>query len=383
MNPLLSLPKLELDSLHRRVNEDAECYRARIYAHLNREFEEIISCVMSILHSYDLEFVEMKQVHAIELRRALIERHCLPYLLTHRALFGEEPVDCRILSACVAGHTLALTQLDYHLDGAAPSPANEATAVPVPVASAVSYAVRMIYAAGSIASNSGKVGRLFSEAFDPISGFVISRMHADWVSRFNIEDLQAEPSLSLKRYLEEPSSRLNGSGYWELMVRAAYIANSQREVPQNLVVYAQSLRRLRQIVDETADIEEDLRSGLITLPTLLAMARDKEDRVRNCIRSAWLDQAYQGRENILSDARSEILSNDTGHELEMLCGETASRAITSARNVAGPTSAALEVLVWLKLAKFEVLAKDRFRYAASVSDQRSFQAVSNLLADAI
>lgn len=349
----LELPELDLEQLVRPPAEGPDEYRRRVFAYLGGEYAEVIRCVLSILADADPEFAEMERVHQIELRPSLLERHSLPYLLTHQALFGGRPLDCRTLAACLAGHTLALTHLDYHLDGSLPAPGSEATAVPVPPASAVSYAVRMIYKAGSIAAGTGTLDRLFADAFEPVSGFVISRMHADWVSRFDLRLLDADPHSAMRAYLQEPTSRLRGSGYWELMVRAAFITQSSAGLPHDLLRYSDALRRLRQVVDETADVDEDLRAGLITLPVIVAMLGD-DGRIRETIRCAWRTRGPDGMlDRLPAHLCPAIRSAATISRLRAISADFADEAIAAARSVAGPASRALETLVLLKAAKLE------------------------------
>jgi hypothetical protein len=58
---------------------------------------------------------------------------------------------------------------------------------------------------------------LFADALDPVSGFVIERMHEDWSERYSPVGLEA-PADPLREYLESPTSRLLGSGYREARI---------------------------------------------------------------------------------------------------------------------------------------------------------------------
>jgi hypothetical protein len=180
-----------------------------------------------------------------------------------------------------------LSQLDYHLDGAAPAPAaTGATARKVDMATAVAYAVRVIYAAGRLADELPGGGRLFRDVFDPVSGFVVSRMHRDHTERYS-QALLDTAHRDLDEYLTSDNSRLCASGYWEVMVRGPF-AGRALTPPEELISVVRRLRTLRQAVDEIADFREDIGAGLITTPLLFALEGNPDpDRTRSLIRRLW------------------------------------------------------------------------------------------------
>jgi hypothetical protein len=228
----------------------------------------------------------MQAVHDSQLRPELLFRHALPYWVTEDAYFPRDPSAPEPLTALLAGHTLALTHLDYHLDGSSPDPNAAATAVKLDAGTAVAYAVRMIYGAGAIAGKDA--GRVFADVFNPVSSFVTLRMHEDWLERYSRKYLKGMPT-RLNTYLTTDESRLMASGYWEVMVRGAFAAHTGTPA-SDMMAIVRNLRRLRQLVDEIADFADDLRAGLVTAPTLFAATNGDATKLEQTIDSFWTTQ---------------------------------------------------------------------------------------------
>lgn len=141
---------------------------------------------------------------------------------------------------------------------------------------AAAYAVRLVYRGSFHAARLAYGDRIFTEVIEPFSGFVIERMYQDWNERFRPFSVELAPSM-VDDYLQSSNSRLLGSGYWEVMIRSAWIAAfPDSAVPETLITFSSHIRRLRQLVDELDDISDDLASGLLTLPILLCIQHDQE-----------------------------------------------------------------------------------------------------------
>lgn len=322
-------------------------YRDQTYGVLYDIFEPEIDEVMSILASRDLVFPAMNSVHLLQLRRPLIARHCLPFLLTHYAFFPSEKPKIDVLAACISAHTLALTHLDYHLDGAAPAEDNEVSAVKVPASSAVSYAVRMVYEAGSIVESPEDLKILFDTVFRPVSGFVVSRMHEDWLARTT--PIENEIHCSVEEYLISDRSRILTSGYWEVMIRAAFIGRDI-EIPDDIISFCRSLRVLRQLVDELFDIEEDTYAGVVTLPGLVAQEIHPE-------MSETIDLLCRGE--LGDDDVSRLVSLLRSKEITEICSEKIMSCYREGTFMLASISSEkrhlLQLLLDLKIAKFDIL----------------------------
>jgi hypothetical protein len=267
------------------AGRDGREFRRATFESLATRYRSHVLAAIELLRELRFTFPAIEKAHAEQLRSDLIFRHALPFCVTEDAYFGLSAESDRVLAAVLACHTLALTQLDYHLDGSFPDSRATATAAGLTPATAVAYALRMVYAVPRLLPEPGLVGRLFADAFEPVSGFVIERMHEDWSERYTAVGLEL-PAERLREYLESQTSRLLGSGYWEVMVRGAFSGHGAVP-PDALIEVVRELRRLRQVVDEVADFEEDLRAGLVTLPLLFALIEGDGGALREMVLGLW------------------------------------------------------------------------------------------------
>jgi hypothetical protein len=269
--------------------QDGRGFRREAFEEYAAKYGSYISGAISILQQMQFELPRVGVSHAEQMRPELLFRHSIPFCVTEETFFQARDISSSYLAALLAGHTLALTNLDYHLDGVGPADNASATAKKIDLVSGTTYALRMVYAAGRLLSETGNADRIFRDVFDPISGFVILRMYEDWAERYS-EDLLAHPEERLTEYLHSPTSRILASGYWELMVKGSFASHGVAAPPE-LISVLRSLRKLRQIVDEIADLDEDIRTGLITLPILYALRQDgARGQVGEAIRVLWRHQ---------------------------------------------------------------------------------------------
>lgn len=320
---------------------NSEEFRARTIDLFRQKYGPSFNRVLKNLHRQSFFFDSIDEAHRIQLRPDLLFRQCMPYFATWRAYGCGRPLDEDVLKCMLMAHTLTLTHLDYHLDGASPDQRNTATAVKMSAESAVSYAVRLAYRSSSELAALPTGSRLLREVVDPVSGFVVERMHEDWTGRYSIPD-SCDLDHLISSYLESPNSRLLGSGYWEVMIVAGHIScRPEARVPNKLIAFSRSLRRLRQLVDELDDWREDLESGLLTLPTLLRMRRDpvfEED-----LRRAWRSGSY------FENCSLDPISDDVAEEMGRLIEREGRRAKVCLAGVGNNEE--LMALVEMKLAK--------------------------------
>lgn len=314
-----------------------------------------------------MEFPALAKAHSEQLRPELIFRHALPFCIAEDAFFGLRPSSPRVLAALLAGHTLALTHLDYHLDGARPDPDAPATARKMAAATAVAYSIRMVYAAGRIADGLPR-GNLFADVLDPVSGFVVLRMHEDWQERYTLDVLD-NPAHHLRQYLGSRTSRLLGSGYWEVMVRGAFASHSV-EPSRQLIAIVRSLRKLRQIVDEVADFREDVRAGLATTPLLFALADQSAGaETAGLLRSLWTRQANGAPlpETGLTELRNAVIAAD-GFDRSFRLADSAWMAwVSRCERLLGTRADGFVALLDLKRAKLAELANTQWQNPTTYS----------------
>jgi hypothetical protein len=318
---------------------------------------------LEILNSLKFEFPEITKAHAEQLRPDLIFRHSLPFCITEDSFFEPDSSSGRVLAALLAGHTLALTHLDYHLDGSSPNPYSEATARKMSAAIAAVYSARMIYESGKILSAIGGIDWLFRDVLEPVSGFVVLRMHKDWSERYS-EVLLKGTSEQLEEYLYSPMSRLLGSGYWEVMVRGSFASHSSSP-PGPLLQSIQQLRKLRQIVDDIADFDEDLRAGLVTTPLLFALQNSQHrERLSDAVRSLWHSReigAADSTDAMVAEVRSLVTSSAGFDESSRLANTIWEDGAALCERHLGRHATGYVALLDLKRAKLEQLAGANWR----------------------
>lgn len=338
---------LERFRYSRGDQESAEAFDSRAIAEMSELFGRPIDSALETLGDVEFGFDSLDSMHHMQLRRALLERHSFPFLLTHETYFGKSEVDVNVLSACLAAHTLALTQLDYHMDGSLPDKYVPHTAVASSIETSSTYAVRMAYFAGELAGRSGVSDRLFAEVISPISGFVVARMHEDWHVR---TQEPASQWCDIDEYISSPHSRLMASGYWEVMCRAPFVANGA-EWPDALDRFVQVLRRLRQVADEAEDLAEDVRAGFVTLPMLIANS-STSGRLRPLVEEYWVTRSS----HLLNQILKLVRSGGVGSSLSDIAGRLLTGLPSDdwiGMSAPTPDGLPLVVLVELKIAALE------------------------------
>lgn len=365
-NFMISLPPAPLQASLFDADESGSTYRQRTFGELGKRYRPHIDSAIELLRA-DFEYDSLSDINRVQLRRGLIQRQALPFLIGLDALAPNRDFDVRILAGCIGAHTLALTQLDYHLDGALPSRESSATAVWVSDISAVSYAVREIYRASAIMASSSVAPRIFKEVLDPISGFVIARMHEDWLYRYNIEELdRLESSAAVDQILHSDRSRMLASGYWEVMLRAAFICARPRDpIPDALQDLSKALRRIRQLVDELDDLADDLASGLVTLPLALAVNERTDGWLLSSVRRLWTSPKPTNRA-AAEGLANMVLTPSVLDALAATYAELDAAFRTSCASLQPEVVGVLEILVDIKRAKFvDLLAIHGRRLRAS------------------
>jgi hypothetical protein len=252
--------------------------RQAIIRELEAKFRPFTDALGKELRAWEFSFPEQRSAHLLHLDQQLVVRHALPYCLTEEALFDLDDGDVKFFAAVILLHSLALTRIDDYYDG------GNQSADPLTVDS-IAYSLSATHeAAISLirqAPNAKELANMLS-----ITNFVHARMYKDHTERYRSEFLD-RPNQRLKAYLHSPKSRLLGSGYWEVMARASFAQRGER-FPGYLHGIDIKLRKFRQIIDELADVEEDLRGGLVTLPVLHLLANHPQaQQIRHSIADNW------------------------------------------------------------------------------------------------
>jgi hypothetical protein len=344
---------------------DGRDFRLESFAALADRYRPVVHDALALLQAVEFEFPALTKAHVEQLRPDLLFRQSLPFCVTEETFFALDGSSSPVLAALFAGHTLALTHLDYHLDGSTPDPSATATALKMEPTTAVAYSVRVMLTAARILDEVANGQRLFQHAFDPVSGFVLARMHQDWLERYDPAQL-SDAAARLGEYLNSPTSRLMGSGYWELMIRGSFVRHGARCTP-GIDVLAATLRKLRQAVDEIADFDEDLRAGLATTPLLFALAGlpgAAASVLAEAVRSAWSSNDGAGggfRDAAVAECR-KLVCEAGGFERAAEFADGLWRSgVAHCERTWGPAADGYLLLLDLKRAKLQELRSSGWR----------------------
>lgn len=274
------------------------------------------------LREWRFHFVEQQHAHHRHIDERLIVRHALPYCITEETFFGLNEDDVDFLAAVMLLHSLALTKIDDYYDGGNQTKGGELQV------DAIAYSLSATHEAMTqlvaVAPNGLELARMLD-----VTNFVHSRMYKDYTERYRPEYLDA-PQSRLDTYLHSPTSRLLGSGYWEVMARAAFVQRGMA-FPEYLRQLDHKLRKLRQLVDELADVEEDIRGGLVTLPILHALVNHiNPGEVQREIMCIWQGGNTRRLRELLVEAqtaewvreKAQLLHAESMRELDATIGRT-------------------------------------------------------------
>jgi hypothetical protein len=134
--------------------------------------------------------------------------------------------------------------------------------------------------------NSGCAAGRSVDIVSSVFAEVMEIMFEDYRSRFNIHDLTV-PDKRLDLYKNGKLSPLKGSGFYEATIRSGLAIIGVEEQP-GMDVFLTNFRKLRQIVDEIADVPEDIRVGRLTFPVLIGLTNDKfSHAIISTVRRIW------------------------------------------------------------------------------------------------
>ncbi|MCL2280808.1 hypothetical protein FWC31_02900 [Candidatus Saccharibacteria bacterium] len=267
--------------------------RAQIIEGLEKQNRDFTKALLEELENQKFNFPEINKIHKNHLDKKLIVRHALPFCITERTFFGE-PANVDFFTNIILLHTLALTRIDDYYDGK-----NDNIKV-----ENLAYALSVTHTAISKIVGSDFTNKQMKDLID-ITKFVHARMFKDSLERYD-EKFLHNPRKNLNSYLTSPKSRIFASGYWEVMARASFVSRG-KNFPWVLHSLNEKLRKLRQVVDEYFDVEEDLRGGLVTLPTLYVLANsERSNEFKEQIIEFW----HGGSEPILSEFLEETNVKD-------------------------------------------------------------------------
>jgi len=287
-----------------RVMDDT---RRAYISELEDRFKPFTDALNKELQNWRFNFVEQKSAHLLHLNQALVVRHSFPYCISEETYFSLSDQDVKFFAAVILLHSLALTRIDDYYDGGHKTKGGMLKVDGV--AYSLSATHEAVIALLKRAPNTTELAKLLK-----VTAFVHARMYKDYTERYRKGYLdRAEQRVQM--YLHSSKSRLLGSGYWEVMARASF-AQRGKAFPSYLHSVDIKLRKLRQIVDELADVEEDLRGGLITLPVLHALTQ-RPRAMRKSILNYWQSDNENGSDPSMTQLLEETQTKKWVYEQAM------------------------------------------------------------------
>lgn len=131
---------------------------------------------------------------------------------------------------------------------------------------------------------------------------VFCSLFEDLLSRYD-DSLLSRPERTLASFFRSPHSQLTCK-YFAVTVQASFLISSQ-DIDSNTIAFSESFGRIRQLIDEVADVSEDLKMGKVTLPVLFCLARD-DSRYKSAILDLWKKVRYGGDSALVIGALNRI-----------------------------------------------------------------------------
>lgn len=272
--------------------QDPAGYREAIFDELQGDYNIHIRTLHDKLEATSFLFPSVRELYEAHLDDKLIFRHTLPFFITQTTFFktiNDESID--YLYCMILFHTLPLTKLDDFYDGVGKHQYSSSRHENLlTVLGSTTLALSSTHTAAQFAATLPYGHLLLKEAL-PVTSFVKQRMYQDALERYRTESL-LDPAKARRHYLTSSQSKLYGSGYWEVMAIGAF-SGQGKSFPPRLHKLDLKLRRLRQLVDEATDVEEDIKAGNITLPLILAAERHSDQKeLVSLVTDIWVGRSH-------------------------------------------------------------------------------------------
>ena len=264
----------------------------------------VIEPLIGWLREPRFAFPTMQALHADALDVELVYRQCIPATALGLALDVPTALLTQYLKVFTLAQTVILNQVDRHLDLSSSFTLRDAPMLASDVRAAACHAIAALYQAMCALPPTAQSARAMA-AMAEVSTGVIQSMFDNYITRFD-ESALADPRRVLSHYADPVRSRHLGSGFYSSSVLGLY-AFAGLPVPGALPSILADLRRVRQRVDELADLHEDTVTGMVTYPLALLLLTCAAPRARAVILRAWQrcrELVEHGRDNALTGARA-------------------------------------------------------------------------------
>lgn len=221
---------------------------------------------INFLNNLDFTFLSMTVLHKDAIDIELIYRQAFPVAIVHSAFFPKKQEFSKILNVFLMCQTLILNHVDRHLDYSDSYTLKECEKHLGDIKCTMSYALCILYK-GIVEATNSRNCNFFLHEMMSITEIIIQSMFDNYYDRYNPNSLHNFNEL-LKKYLDTPQSRHLGSGFYASSIHACF-GYYNKDIPEKIRELTRLMRILRQRVDEIADIQEDISSGLVTYPIAL------------------------------------------------------------------------------------------------------------------
>ncbi|PZG16112.1 hypothetical protein C1I95_18310 [Micromonospora craterilacus] len=260
-------------------------YDLRTTVELFARYGDPILVALRQLRTVDFLFPRMSRLHQDALDPELLFRQTLPAAAVGARMGADPEALAEYLKIYALGQTLILNNMDRHLDLSASYSIRDPALLLADVNSTMCFAVTSLLAMVREASLT-PAGVRALPFMAGVTAEIVQSMHDNYAGRFDAALLDGGEGL-LSWYRTDVRSRHLGSGFYS-SVLLGLLAYIEEPVPDGLADILRDMRRLRQRVDELADLFEDTVTGLVSYPVAKGLAEPElKVDLRRLIRKLW------------------------------------------------------------------------------------------------
>jgi hypothetical protein len=248
-------------------HDDPEEFDFRATRYLVEVCHPVIEPVIERLGRRRFGFASMDRVHSGALDVEVLYRQCIPAAGVGTSAGVPVLLMAEFLEAFALGQTLVLNHVDRHLDLSSSVTAGHAPELLADVRTTTCYGLAVLLEGMSTLHASASSAAALA-AMSRTTSLIVQSMYENYVTRFSEEAL-SNPQSVLADYRHPVRSRHLGSGFYSSSILGLYEFVG-RPVTHELRALLKDLRRVRQRVDELADLHEDTVTGMITYPVARA-----------------------------------------------------------------------------------------------------------------
>ncbi|MCX5066422.1 hypothetical protein OOJ91_11095 [Micromonospora lupini] len=260
-------------------------YDFRTTVELLGEFGGPILAAVGQLRTVEYLFPQMSLLHQDAIDPELLFRQTLPPAAVGTQLGVEPAILTQFVKIYALGQTLILNNMDRHLDLSASYSLRDPTLLLADVNSTMCFAVTSLLTMVQEAART-PAGLRALGAMAEVTAEIVQSMHDNYAGRFELDAL-ADGDLLVSWYQTDRRSRHLGSGFYSSGI-LGLLAYAEQRPPDGLADVLTKMRRLRQRVDELADLFEDTVTGLVSYPIARGLAEPAiEAGLRTLVGRLW------------------------------------------------------------------------------------------------